>query len=330
MSSKLLVVGSNSFSGSHFASRASFLGYDVLGISRSSQPPDYFLPQTWDQLRKSAYKFSQINLHDVSELEHTVRVFNPKYVVNFAAQGVVAESWDTPLDWYQTNLMSQIELHQILMSLDKLKKYVHVTTPEVYGSTSDWIEEDIPFNPSTPYAASRAACDMHLKTFFEGFNFPVVFTRSANVYGPGQQLYRVIPKAILSCMSRNKMSLHGEGSSRRSFLHVDDMVDATIKICEKGLLGETYHISASQLISIKDLIEKIALQFGLSLEQITIQTPERLGKDTSYMLSSKKLKETLNWEPKVSLNDGLNETIEWINNYYSELMAESWDYIHKT
>lgn len=329
MSSRLLVIGSNSFSGSHFASRASFLGYNVLGISRSSQPSDYFLPETWDHFCKSTYNFMQVNLHDVSNLERTISIFNPNLVVNFAAQGMVAESWDTPLDWYHTNLITQIRLHQILMSSDALKKYVHVTTPEVYGSTTDWINEDVPFNPSTPYAASRAACDMHLKTFFEGFKFPVVFTRSANVYGPGQQLYRVIPKAILSCMSGKKMSLHGDGSSRRSFLYVDDMVDATIKICEAGVTGETYHISTPHLISIRHLIEKIAGQFDLSLEQIAIQTPERLGKDQSYMLSSKKLQETLKWEPKVSLSDGLNETIAWIEKFYPELMKESWDYKHK-
>ena len=116
MSSKLLVLGSNSFSGSHFASRASLLGYDVLGISRSNQPRDYFLPQTWDKLRKSSYKFLKISLHDVTKLEHTVRVFKPKYVVNFAAQGMVAESWDAPLDWYQTNSFSQIKLFEYFLS----------------------------------------------------------------------------------------------------------------------------------------------------------------------------------------------------------------------
>ena len=90
-----------------------------------------------------------------------------------------------------------------------MKKYIHVSTPEVYGSTdSGWINEEKQFSPTTPYAVSRAACDMHLKSFYKAYNFPVVFTRAANVYGAGQQLYRIIPRTILSCLTGKKFFLH--------------------------------------------------------------------------------------------------------------------------
>ena len=218
--------------------------------------------------------------------------------------------------------LAQIELHQQLRSLDCLLKYIHVTTPRVYGSTSDWIEEDFKFNLAL--SMPSYVCDMHLKTFFSGFDFPVIFTRSANVYGPGQQLYRVIPRAILSCKSEIKMSLHGDGASTRSFLHVDDMVDATIKICERGEPGETYHISDTKLISIKSLIELIAKEFELRLDQVATTTNERLGKDSSYKLSASKLRKDLNWEPKRSLDSGLKETILWVEKYYEELKDLPW------
>lgn len=329
MSQKLLVIGSNSFSGSHFAARASHLGYEVLGISRSDQPNKFFLPETWDTDLKKSYKFRKVDLHHREEVNRVVSLFNPNFVVNFAAQGMVAESWEAPIDWYQTNLIAQIELHQTLRALDGLIKYVHVTTPEVYGSTPDWIEEDQEFNPSTPYAASRAACDLHLRTFFSGLKFPVVFTRSANVYGPGQQLYRVVPRAILSCVSGMKLPLHGNGESTRSLLHVDDMVDATLAICENGSLGQTYHISDQELISISGLVEKIAKKFGMSLEQVAERSQDRLGKDASYRLSSKKLRTELNWSPKRTLNDGLSQTISWVQKYYPDLKTHPWTYIHK-
>ena len=99
--------------------------------------------------------------------------FKPDYVVNFAAQGMVAESWLNPTHWYKTNVVSQVSLHDELRHRDFLKKYVHVTTPEVYGSTRFLDSmKNIRFSPSTPYAVSRAACDMHLKSFYKAYNFP--------------------------------------------------------------------------------------------------------------------------------------------------------------
>ena len=110
---------------------------------------------------------------------------------------MVGESWLNPDHWMMTNVVSTVRLHDRLRSFDFLERYVHVTTPEVYGSTEGWVREDAPFNPSTPYAVSRAAGDMSLRTYFATYGFPVVFTRAANVYGPGQQLYRIIPRTIL-------------------------------------------------------------------------------------------------------------------------------------
>ncbi len=119
-------------------------------------------------------------------------------------------------------------------TIDCLERYVHVTTPEVYGSTDGWVREDAPFNPSTPYAVSRAAGDMSLRTYFANYRFPVVFTRAANVYGPGQQLYRIIPRTILAAMGGQKLRLDGGGKSVRVFIHMRDVSDATLKIALSG------------------------------------------------------------------------------------------------
>ena len=331
MTNRIMVIGSNSFSGSHFAAFAAAQGNTVMGISRSDQPSNEFLPQHWHYANKPKYIFKKINLNsDGDNLTKTVSDFAPTHVVNFAAQGMVAESWLRPVDWYQTNLIAQVKLHDVLRENKKMEKYVHVSTPEVYGSTDGWLKESYDFSPSTPYAASRASCDLHLITYLNGHNFPVTFTRAANVYGPGQQLYRIIPKCILACISGKKFQLHGGGISVRSFIHIDDVVDATLKISLKGTIGDTYHISTNQMIAIKDLVIEIAQRFGKSLDQVAELGDERLGKDYAYKLSSEKLRREFNWTDTVALNNGIDQTIDWAKKNYPDLLKMSWDYEHQS
>ena len=330
MAKRIMVIGSNSFSGSHFAAYAAAEGNTVLGISRSDLPANEFLPQYWHYEDEPEYNFKKINLNtDGDSLENTVAHFKPTHVVNFAAQGMVAESWEQPVDWYQTNLIAQIKLHDVLRTNKELKKYVHVSTPEVYGSTDGWLKESYEFSPSTPYAASRAACDLHLLTYLNGHNFPVTFTRAANVYGPGQQLYRIIPKCILACISGKKFQLHGGGQSVRSFIHIDDVVRATLKICLEGAAGETYHISTNEVIAIRDLAILVAAKFGRSLGDVAVQGDERLGKDYAYKLSSEKLRSELSWSDTIGLVDGIDQTIDWVKRNYNNLSKVNWDYEHK-
>ena len=149
---------------------------------------------------------------------------------------MVAQSWNSPVDWYQTNVLSQVAFHDQLRLRSYLRKYVHITTPEVYGSTNgSWLTESTHFCPSTPYAVSRAACDLHLLSFSRAYDFPVIFTRAANVYGPGQQLYRIIPRTILSGLSDIRMNLHG--GPNRSFIHVSDVVRATLTLALEAQSG---------------------------------------------------------------------------------------------
>lgn len=211
-------MGSNSFSGAYFVKYLIDHGHEVLGLSRSVEPNRALLPYKWEAA-KGNFTFHQIDINrQLGDLVRITKEFQPEYLVNFSAQGMVAQSWDTPEHWYQTNVVSQVKLHNELRKLAFLKKYVHVSTPEAYGSTNGWIKESFQFAPSTPYAVSRAACDLHLMSFFKAYQFPVCFTRSANVYGPGQQLYRIIPRAMLYSRLGKKMHLHG-GGAFPSFLH---------------------------------------------------------------------------------------------------------------
>lgn len=331
MKNRVLVIGSNSFSGSHFALELIRKGFEVLGVSRSERPHKIFCPEMWKYETKYSTNFVKIDLnHDLDKLEDLFESFMPNYIVNFASQGMVAESWTKPLDWFQTNLMAQIRVIEKLKNYKNLIKFVHISTPEVYGNTENSIKENNTFSPSTPYAVSRAAFDLHLLTYFKEYDFPVIFTRAANVYGPGQQLYRIVPRAILACMFENKFPLHGGGISKRSFVYIDDLVEATEKIMVAGKIGEVYHISSDNLMPIKSIVDLVAQKYGKRLHDICFDHFERQGKDDSYSLNSSKIRRDLNWKENISIEKGISNIVKWGKIHEKEILKLPWNYSHKT
>jgi len=330
MNSLFLVIGSNSFSGAHFVSHLLEHGHKVIGMSRSEEPNNVFLPYKWLSFYHEKFQFYQIDINrDLKRLLELIQLYKPEYIVNFAAQGMVAQSWEFPAHWYQTNVVAQVKLHDQLRKIDFLKKYVHVTTPEVYGNTEGWIKENFHFAPSTPYAVSRAACDLHLMSFFKAYGFPVVFTRAANVYGPGQQLYRIIPRALLFAKTDRKLQLHGGGHSIRSFVHIEDVARATRELALQGVPGESYHISTCETVSIRDLVSHICKLTGSSFDDLVENTEERLGKDQSYLLDSNKVREELGWSDHIKLEQGLQETLTWVEENLIILQQQPDSYQHK-
>jgi dTDP-glucose 4,6-dehydratase len=326
---KFLILGSNSFSGATFCDFLAADGHDVLATSRSDEAHPAFLPYKW-QKRPGRVRFKRIDLnHDLDGLKALLATERPTYIVNFAAQSMVGESWLNPDHWMMTNVVSTVRVHELLRNYDGLERYVHVTTPEVYGSTDGWIKENAAFNPSTPYAVSRAAGDMSLRTYFANYEFPVVFTRAANVYGPGQQLYRIVPRTIVAAMGGQKLRLDGGGKSVRVFIHMTDVSDATLKIARSGRLGDAYHISGYELVSIRRLVEMILECLGKSFDDCVEIAPERPGKDTAYMLDSVKLRTELGWRDTVSLERGVNDVIRWAERFSSDLAKLPAKYNHK-
>ena len=329
MTRGFLVIGSNSFSGAHFVRHLIEKGHAVFGVSRSEEPEAVFLPYRWQTDWNENFVFEQVDLnYDLDRLMELICLHRPPYIVNFAAQSMVAQSWDTPEHWYQTNVVAQVRLHDRLRRLDFLKKYVHVSTPEVYGATEGLVSEDFGFFPSTPYAVSRAACDLHLRSFFEAYDFPVVTTRAANVYGPGQQLYRIIPRSMLFAKTGRKLQLHGGGHSVRSFVHIDDVVEATETIALRGRPGSVYHIATTSTLSIRSLVDKICEMMGIPFESLAEVVGDRLGKDEAYLLDTTRLREDLGWSDTVDLDSGLLETLGWIEENLSLLERLPNEYRH--
>jgi dTDP-glucose 4,6-dehydratase len=325
---KIIVIGSNSFSGAHFVDYALEQKADVIGISRSPEPHSVFLP--YKKRQNSLFRFYQMDINkDMANIIKISDEFEPDYIVNFAVQGMVAESWQHPEHWFQTNTVATIKLHDELRKRVYLKKYIHISTPEVYGSCEGQVRENTDYQPSTPYAVSRAATDMSLMSFFKAYDFPVVFTRAANVYGAGQQLYRIIPRAVLFFMTGRTLQLHGGGHSVRSFIHIRDVAVGTLRVARHAAPGEIYHFSTTRNVSIRALVEMIALQLGLSFADHVEVVGERLGKDAAYLLDSSNAREKLGWQAQITLEQGIEETIGWVKDNLDELNKQPLDYIHK-
>ena len=327
--SKIIVIGSNSFSGSSFVDFILSKKFRVIGLSRSNEYKDVFL-----RYRKNKninnFKFYKLDINkDFNKICALIKKEKPEYIINFAAQGMVNESWDRPTDWYNTNFISQVKLFEFLKGNKFLKKYIHFTTPEVYGNLNNWKKESFIFNPSTPYALSRAASDMHLKNLFDAYNFPVIFTRAANVYGEGQQLYRIVIKAMLFFRLGEMIDLHGGGHSKRSFIHIDDVSNALFKIINKGKLGNTYHISSKKIISIKSLLRQISKMMNVDYNKLVKKSEDRRGKDHSYKLDSLKIRNELYWSDKITLDTGLRQTLIWVDQNIDMLKKLPNEYVHK-
>jgi dTDP-glucose 4,6-dehydratase len=329
VSRKVAVLASNSFAGSAYVYHALQRGRQVLGISRSPEPDAMFLPYRTLE-NGSNFQFFQLDLNrEMEGICQALADFKPEVIVDFAGQGMVAESWGAPEQWYQTNIVSKVRLHHFLKDQSWLRRYVRISTPEVYGSSEELIGEKQPYNPSTPYAVSHAAIDMSLGAFHQNYGFPVLFGRFANFYGEHQQLYRIVPKAILSVRSGRKLPLHGGGKSIRAFIHAEDVAEGIERMVEDGRTGEVYHFSPSRFQSIRDVVDLICKRLGSDIESATEVTADRPGKDMAYLMDATKAGTELGWTPRITFEDGIDRTVSWISKHYEAMLNLPWTYQHK-
>jgi len=323
------VIGSNSFAGAAFIARLIADGADVIGFNRSAETAPIFLPHRKVE-GAGQYRFFQADInHDLEVILARLDEFSPQIIVDFAGQGMVAESWQNPEQWYTTNVVAKVRFHDKLRQRTWLHRYIRISTPEVYGGQDNLLDENWQYNPSTPYAVSHAAIDMSLRTFQQQYDFPVIFTRFANFYGPGQQLYRIVPRTIIYALSGKKLQLHGGGTSIRAFIYGADVADGIMRTIYKGIVGEVYHFSPERFLTIRQVVEITCQQMGVDFDAVVELAPERPGKDLAYLMNSSKARTALDWKESVSFEQGLNETIEWVNTSFDEIRTLPLEYIHK-
>lgn len=326
---KVLVIGSNSFSGSDFIDLLLEKNeYIVMGVSRSPEKGSLFLP--YKSRNTKNFQFHQIDLNrNMHHLNNILDGFKPEYVVNFAAQSEVAPSWENPHHWFQTNAVSLTQLANLLKDKKYLKKYVHISSPEVYGTCEGRITEEAPLNPTTPYAASKAAGDLSLFTFFKNFDFPLVMVRATNVYGAHQQLFKIIPRSMIYLKQGRKIELHGGGKAIKSYIHIRDVSIGELFIMERGRIGQIYHLSPDAGVAVKDVVRAICLKMGVDFESATKVVEERLGQDKAYTIDSTKARKEFGWNPFITLDQGVLETLDWVEKNFVEISSQPLTYLHK-
>lgn len=273
------------------------------------------------------YRYEQI--HILFEHERLMDLLDrekPEVIINFAALAHYA-SWNKSWRYYETNVTSLARMCEDLMSRDYVERFLQIGTSELYGHTERPTTEKCPLVPSTPYAVSKLAGDLHLLSLWNIRKFPMNIIRPSNAYGPGQHLHRVLPRAVLCGLTGQKLPLEGGGQTRRSYIHTWDLARAIHLICDRAPLGRVYNAGPHESVTIHDLVVIVAKQLGLSMEQLTEITDLRPGEDRQYWLDSKLIKDELGWEPEIGLEDGVKDMIAWGRKYLPLIQEDSTEYI---
>ena len=326
---KIAVIGSNSFSGQDFID---YVLEDpenkVMGISRSEEVDSVM--GAYHRHGRERFEFYKYDLNKDSEaIVELLKEERPEYIVNFAAQSEVAPSWDHPDHWYQTNTVGIINLTNPLRNCEWLKRYVHISSPEVYGTCEGRVTEASPVNPTTPYAASKASGDLFLFTLHKNFNFPLIMIRATNVYGPRQQLFKIIPRSIIYQKMGKMIELHGGGEAVKSYIHIRDVSRGEYQAMLYGESGNIYHLSPDHGYPVKAVVKEVCSALSNDFERVTKVVGERLGQDATYVIDSSKARRAFDWKPEISIKEGIADTVEWINEYWEQISTKNLNYVHK-
>ena len=328
--STIAVIGSNSFSGQDFIDLLlESTDMRVVGISRSAEKHPAFLRYR-ERADLSRFSFHQLDLNQ--HLDATLELLDrerPQWIVNFAAQSEVGPSWEHPEHWFETNTVALARLVNHLRRQTYVERYLHISSPEAYGNCVGTVTEATPDNPSTPYAASKAAADMLLQVYRRQYDFPLLTVRATNVYGARQQLFKIIPRTAIYIKSGRIIPLHGGGHAIKSYIHIRDVSRGELAILEKGHIGERYHLSPDQGVAVSDVVAEIARRFDKSLDKVTEKVADRPGQDAAYVIDSTKARTALHWRPSITLEEGIGEVVAWVDRTWDILQQQSHDYLHR-
>jgi len=275
------------------------------------------------------YTFSQGDICDQELVQELFILHKPDVVVNFAAESHVDRSIDGPSDFIRTNisgtytlLQKSLRYYQSLTKEDqKSFRFHHISTDEVFGSLdNDGIfTEETPYDPSSPYSASKASSDHLVRAWHRTYGLPIIISNCSNNYGPYQFPEKLIPLMILNCLQEKPLPVYGTGENIRDWLFVDDHCDAIHTIIEKGEIGETYNVGGNNEIknidivkTICNLLDNIRPSENLkSYQELITFVKDRPGHDLRYAIDSSKLQNKLGWSPKETFETGIRKTIDW-------------------
>ena len=278
--------------------------------------------------KDSRYSFIKGDICDKSCVKKIFKDYDIDYVVNFAAESHVDRSINNPERFILTNVYGTCnmlncakESWQIKNGFKKDKKYIQISTDEVYGSlgNSGFFYEDTSINPHSPYSSSKAGADLFVKSYFDTYKMPINITRCSNNYGPYQYPEKLIPLTISKCIKGEKIPLYGDGLNVRDWIYVIDHVMAIDKVINLGTLGEIYNIGSNNEKKNIEIMEKIICylreKYKLHIDKdLIVYVEDRKGHDRRYAICAEKICRELEWNPKTDFESGIEKTVDWYMN----------------
>ena len=328
----ILITGGAGFIGSHLVRRmvnrypdTQFVNLDALTYAGDTT-------KLGDIASQPHYQFVHGDITDTALVKKLFTQYDFDGVIHLAAESHVDQSIKNPLNFAQTNVMGTLTLLETARRAwegnFEGKLFYHVSTDEVYGSlgAEGKFTETTPYDPRSPYSASKAASDHFVRAYFHTYGLPVVLSNCSNNYGPDQYPEKLIPLFIQNIVQEKPLPVYGDGQNVRDWLYVEDHVGAIDLIFQKGKLGATYNIGGNNEIKNIDIVHQliaIADRYlgrpqGHSQKLIQYVT-DRLGHDFRYAIDASKIKKELNWEPQTSFETGIDKTVHWYLKHFKAL-----------
>ena len=325
---KIVVTGGLGFIGSNLIDLLIKNGSFVLNIDKVSYSSNFY--NTLNFKNNKNYKYLKLNINNKNELIKIFKKYKPIGIFNLAAETHVDRSIDSPAPFINSNILGTFNLLEAFKKYSKINtksRLIHISTDEVYGNiVRGRTKENYPYNPSSPYAASKASSDHIVFSYIKTFGIKAIITNCSNNYGPKQHPEKLIPKMIYNIINNKPLPVYGDGKNSREWIYVKDHCEALIKIFKSGKVGETYNIGSNKNLNnieiCKNLLNaaKKNIKIGKKVKIKFIK--DRPGHDKRYALDSSKLIKKLKWQPKTNFLDGINKTFMWyLNNkkYYRSL-----------
>ena len=304
---KLLVTGGLGFIGSNFILKLlrESDDFEVINVDAELFGSDH---KNLNEIKNSdKYHFEKGNISNKKFMEEQVAKCGA--VINFAAESFVDRSINDANPFLVSNIRGAFTILDI--ATNQKKRMIQISTDEVFGSLDNGTAtEEYKFNPSSPYAATKAAAELLANSYFTTFNSDVVITRCTNNYGPRQFAEKLIPKTIILAYHNKKIPIYGNGKNVRDWIYVEDHCDAVLSTLNHGKSGESYNISANNEIDNLTIVRKV-LEIMNKPEDLIEFVEDRPGHDLRYSLDSTKVSDQLGWKIKTSFEDGLKHTVQW-------------------
>lgn len=268
-----------------------------------------------------SFIYCKSDITKMDDMERLFRIFRFDYVCHLAAETHVDNSFGNSLRFTESNVYGTHVLLEVAKKY-QVKRFIHMSTDEVYGDSEMMSSEMSSLEPTNPYAATKVAAEYLVKSYHRSFKLPAIIVRGNNIYGPGQFPEKMIPRFILRLLRGQKCTIHGTGSQRRSWLYVEDAVTAFINVLEKGEIGHIYNIGTDIECNVLSIARRLVEILQRSDESYIEYVEDRCFNDKRYLIDSRKLYERTGWKPIVKFDEGLTRTIEWYRNITPE---EWWD-----